>query len=95
MGVKSVAMVWGRNNDGQIGQKNTALEKFKAGNTVVAENATECCRARRLRIAHIAIIMDGNGRWAKQRHMPRVAGHHAVAAVRSTVERRHASAFMR
>lgn len=24
---------------------------------------------------HIAIIMDGNGRWAKQRHMPRVAGH--------------------
>jgi undecaprenyl diphosphate synthase len=36
---------------------------------------------------HIAIIMDGNGRWAKQRHMPRVAGHRAgVAAVRSTVE---------
>lgn len=25
--------------------------------------------------AHIAIIMDGNGRWAKKRHMPRVAGH--------------------
>jgi undecaprenyl diphosphate synthase len=25
---------------------------------------------------HIAIIMDGNGRWAKQRSMPRVAGHH-------------------
>jgi hypothetical protein len=37
---------------------------------------------------HIAIIMDGNGRWAKRRHMPRVAGHRAgVAAVRSTVER--------
>ena len=36
---------------------------------------------------HIAIIMDGNGRWAKGRHMPRVAGHRAgVAAVRSTVE---------
>jgi undecaprenyl diphosphate synthase len=36
---------------------------------------------------HIAIIMDGNGRWAKKRHMPRVAGHRAgVAAVRSTVE---------
>src|SRR5215469_13866039 len=36
---------------------------------------------------HIAIIMDGNGRWAKRRHMPRVAGHRAgVAAVRSTVE---------
>jgi len=24
---------------------------------------------------HIAIIMDGNGRWAKQRFLPRVAGH--------------------
>ena len=36
---------------------------------------------------HIAIIMDGNGRWAKRRHMPRVAGHRAgVASVRSTVE---------
>jgi undecaprenyl diphosphate synthase len=36
---------------------------------------------------HVAIIMDGNGRWAKRRHMPRVAGHRAgVTAVRSTVE---------
>ena len=36
---------------------------------------------------HIAIIMDGNGRWARRRHMPRVAGHRAgVAAVRLTVE---------
>lgn len=32
---------------------------------------------------HVAIIMDGNGRWAKQRHMPRLAGHRAgVEAVR-------------
>lgn len=31
--------------------------------------------------------MDGNGRWAKQRHLPRTAGHHAgVGAVRKTVE---------
>jgi undecaprenyl diphosphate synthase len=37
--------------------------------------------------AHIAIIMDGNGRWAKNRHLPRVSGHRAgVQAVRSTVE---------
>jgi undecaprenyl diphosphate synthase len=37
--------------------------------------------------AHIAIIMDGNGRWAKRRHLPRVAGHRAgVDAVRTTVE---------
>src|SRR5258708_18827921 len=37
--------------------------------------------------AHIAIIMDGNGRWAKRRSLPRVAGHSAgVGPVRSTVE---------
>jgi undecaprenyl diphosphate synthase len=36
---------------------------------------------------HIAIIMDGNGRWAKKRSMPRVAGHRAgVEPVRSAVE---------
>ncbi len=36
---------------------------------------------------HIAIIMDGNGRWAKRRHMPRVAGHKAgVSTVREVVE---------
>jgi len=37
--------------------------------------------------AHVAIIMDGNGRWAKQRHLPRIAGHRAgVEAVRAIVE---------
>ena len=36
--------------------------------------------------AHVAIIMDGNGRWAKQRHLPRSAGHKAgVDALRQTV----------
>ena len=36
---------------------------------------------------HIAIIMDGNGRWAKRRHLPRVAGHRAgVRPVRETIE---------
>ncbi len=35
---------------------------------------------------HIAIIMDGNGRWAKRRHLPRVIGHQrGVEAVRRTV----------
>lgn len=35
---------------------------------------------------HIAIIMDGNGRWAKQRGLPRIAGHRAGAeAVREVV----------
>jgi undecaprenyl diphosphate synthase len=36
---------------------------------------------------HVAIIMDGNGRWAAQRHLPRVEGHRAgIEAVRDTVE---------
>src|SRR5262245_23922747 len=36
---------------------------------------------------HVAIIMDGNGRWARQRRLPRVAGHRSgVQAVRETVE---------
>ena len=36
---------------------------------------------------HVAIIMDGNGRWAAQRHIPRLQGHrHAVKAVRACVE---------
>jgi undecaprenyl diphosphate synthase len=36
---------------------------------------------------HIAVIMDGNGRWAQRRHLPRVAGHRAgIEAVRDTVE---------
>lgn len=36
---------------------------------------------------HIAIIMDGNGRWARKRNLPRAAGHKAgVDAVRTTVE---------
>jgi len=37
--------------------------------------------------AHIAIIMDGNGRWARKRGLPRVAGHRAgINAVREVVE---------
>src|SRR5580704_13056628 len=36
--------------------------------------------------AHVAIIMDGNGRWAKQRHLPRVEGHrNGVESVRAVV----------
>src|SRR3954470_11662847 len=37
--------------------------------------------------AHIAIIMDGNGRWARKRGLPRVAGHRAgINAVREVIE---------
>ena len=37
--------------------------------------------------AHVAVIMDGNGRWAAQRHLPRVEGHRAgIDSVRDVVE---------
>lgn len=37
---------------------------------------------------HVAIIMDGNGRWARNRHLPRIAGHRAgLEAVRRVVRR--------
>jgi len=37
-------------------------------------------------VRHVAIIMDGNGRWAKKRHLPRVVGHQrGVEAVRTIV----------
>ena len=36
---------------------------------------------------HVAVIMDGNGRWAQQRHLPRIAGHRSgTATARSTIE---------
>jgi len=38
-------------------------------------------------LRHLAIIMDGNGRWATKRHLPRLAGHKAgVNALRRVVE---------
>ena len=42
-----------------------------------------------LRARHVAIIMDGNGRWAQRRHLPRVAGHRAGAE--AVVARSYAS----
>ncbi len=36
---------------------------------------------------HVAVIMDGNGRWAERRHLPRIAGHRAgVKAARGVIE---------
>jgi undecaprenyl diphosphate synthase len=36
---------------------------------------------------HIAVIMDGNGRWAQRRHLPRIAGHRAgVLSARTVIE---------
>src|SRR4249920_3014472 len=37
--------------------------------------------------SHVAMIMDGNGRWAGERHLPRVEGHRAgIDAVRDVIE---------
>jgi undecaprenyl diphosphate synthase len=37
--------------------------------------------------SHVAVIMDGNGRWASQRHLPRVKGHRAgIDSVRDVLE---------
>lgn len=47
----------------------------KRGPQITAAEAAACVRASGLR--HVAIIMDGNGRWAEQRHFPRSLGHRA------------------
>ncbi|MBS0481736.1 MAG: di-trans,poly-cis-decaprenylcistransferase [Proteobacteria bacterium] len=50
-----------------------------AGDWGVSSNLTRGAR-------HVAIIMDGNGRWAKKRHLPRAVGHQrGVEAVRTLV----------
>jgi undecaprenyl diphosphate synthase len=53
--------------------------------TATADTDFDVPRERRPR--HIAIIMDGNGRWAQRRDLPRIEGHRrGVASVRRTVE---------
>jgi undecaprenyl diphosphate synthase len=56
----------------------------------MSDGSVACCGSpeneRMADPAHIAIIMDGNGRWAKARGLPRLAGHRAgVEALRKTV----------
>ena len=41
-------------------------------------------------LTHVAIIMDGNGRWAKKRLLPRVAGHNAGMMAMKEIVRRSA-----
>ena len=55
------------------------------------EGSSEARLARQIDLsrlpAHIAVIMDGNGRWAAERNLPRVEGHRAgIESVRSSVE---------
>jgi undecaprenyl diphosphate synthase len=63
---------------------NALLEILKpAGADLELAQALDPCRLPR----HIAIIMDGNGRWARRRNLPRVAGHKAgVEPVRAAVD---------
>ena len=59
-----------------------------AGNGASADGYFALQSSREQRGLHVAVIMDGNGRWAARRGLPRVAGHRAgVAAVRRVVER--------
>jgi len=52
------------------------VTSIKSGNITETENPR-----------HIVVVMDGNGRWARQRHLPRTAGHHAgVKSTRKVVE---------
>jgi undecaprenyl diphosphate synthase len=48
-------------------------------NTVSSQTAHLSAEAKASLPRHVAIIMDGNGRWAKQRHLPRIEGHRAGA----------------
>src|SRR5213083_2982660 len=59
--------------------------------SVVQAGSPEEALARQVNFArlpqHIAVIMDGNGRWAAERHLPRVEGHRAgIDSVRDIVE---------
>src|SRR5687768_16491251 len=59
--------------------------------SVVTAGSVEDALARQVNFdrlpEHIAVIMDGNGRWAAQRHLPRVEGHRAgIESVREVVE---------
>jgi undecaprenyl diphosphate synthase len=68
--------------------KGMSLEQLLAG---IPPGSPDEALARQVNFeqlpAHVAIIMDGNGRWAAQRHLPRVEGHRAgIDSVRDVVE---------
>ena len=51
------------------------MRKKPAGPDVSLSDQIALVKSRTIP-SHVAIIMDGNGRWAKQRNLPRIAGHH-------------------
>ena len=74
---------------------------MKASKLLEAADKVEASLLEKLELKrlprHVAIIMDGNGRWAQKRHLPRIAGHSAgVRAAREAIEtcaRLHLSAL--
>lgn len=61
-------------------------DKIQGENGALADNVPETMGFADHGVRHVAIIMDGNGRWAKHKGLPRVAGHkRGVEAVRETV----------
>lgn len=70
---------------------HTGRERVKASDLLKPANQEEAGLLEKLDLKrlpeHIAVIMDGNGRWAERRHLPRIAGHRAgVKAARSIIE---------
>jgi undecaprenyl diphosphate synthase len=74
-------------------RSRTDLERFpvKASELLKPANREEVELLDKLDLKrlpeHLAVIMDGNGRWAERRHLPRIAGHRAgVKAAREVIE---------
>ena len=67
-----------------------ARSSLRVGGRVEKRAGCTRCMGKGLSVCgclHVAIIMDGNGRWAKRRGLPRTAGHHAgIRSLRKTVE---------
>ncbi len=63
-------------------------KKKEQSGTIERTIADEIALLRQKQIpAHVAIIMDGNGRWAKKRNLPRIAGHHEGMKTVRTITR--------
>src|SRR5213594_2599292 len=58
-----------------VGRSGAGADDF----CVSSQAAHLSAEAKAILPQHVAIIMDGNGRWARQRHLPRVEGHRAGA----------------
>lgn len=71
--------------------KSSTLLQVAQAHPLGAVSAEEACLLESLDLTrlprHIAVIMDGNGRWAQKRHLPRIAGHQSgTKSARITIE---------